>query len=539
MPYVVTQACCADASCVVACPVNCIHPAPGEPGFAEAEMVFVDAASCVDCGACATACPVDAIKPHTTLTVAEEPFLALNAAYYDVFPHRDRAPLAPAPPQRRPRRAGPIRVAVVGAGPAGLYTADELLRHPGANVDVYDRLPVPHGLVRFGVAPDHPLTRRVQRLFGAHRAPTRVPLPAGRRGRPRRQPRRAPREYDAVVYAVGAASDRRLGIAGEDLPGSLAATDLVAWYNGHPERRDLDVDLGHERAVVVGTGNVALDIARMLTHDAAVLAATDVDPGALAVLSGSRLREVVLLGRRGTEHAAFTLPELLGLAGLVDDGRLDVVVDAGDVPVAGDGARADVLRDLAARVPRPGLRRVVLRFGTRPVRLLGTDRVTGVEVERGGRTETLPAGLVVRAIGYHGKPVPDLPHDAVTGTVPHRAGRVRPGVYVVGWAKRGPRGFIGTNKWCAQETVASLLDDLDEPGASGPRRYASRTTGRGPARADEVTWPRPRSATAVRRAGRVTTASAGGTSSRPRSSSSSRRRRAPSSTCSRSPSRPG
>ncbi len=461
MPYVVTQACCADASCVVACPVNCIHPAPGEPGFAEAEMVFVDAAACVDCGACATACPVDAIKPHTTLTPAEEPFVALNAAYYECFPHRDRAPLAPAPPQRRSQRTGPIRVAVVGAGPAGLYTADEVLRHPGASVDVYDRLPVPHGLVRYGVAPDHPLTRRVQRLFGQiERQPGfryRLGVEVGRDV----TLAELEREYDAVVYAVGAASDRRLGIAGEDLPGSLAATDLVAWYNGHPERHDLAVDLGHERAVVVGSGNVALDVARMLTHDAAALAATDVDPGALAVLAGSRLREVVLLGRRGAEHAAFTLPEVLGLVGLVDDGRLDVVVDTGGAPVTGSDARADLLRDLAARAPRPGLRRVVLRFGTRPVRLLGPGRVTGVEVERAGRTETLPAGLVVRAIGYHGQPVPDLPHDAVTGTVPHRAGRVRPGVYVVGWAKRGPRGFIGTNKWCAQETVASLLDDLD------------------------------------------------------------------------------
>ncbi len=462
MPYVVTQACCADASCVVACPVNCIHPAPGEPGFAEAEMVFVDAAACVDCGACATACPVDAIKPHTALTPAEEPFVAVNAAYYDCFPHRDRAPLAPVPPQRRLRRAGPIRVAVVGAGPAGLYTADELLRHPGTRVDVFDRLAAPYGLVRYGVAPDHPHTRRVQRLFGhIERQPGfryRLGVEVGRDV----TLDELERGYDAVVYAVGAASDRRLGIAGEDLPGSLAATDLVAWYNGHPERRDLDLDLAHERAVVVGTGNVALDVARMLTHDPAVLAGTDIDPAALDTLAGSRLREVVVLGRRGAEHAAFTLPELLGLAGLVDDGRLDVVVDTGGDPVRGDDARADVLRDLAARSPRPGLRRVVLRFGARPVRLVGPDRVTGVVVTHAGRTETVPAGLVVRAIGYHGQPVPGLPHDAATGTVPHLAGRVRPGVYVAGWAKRGPSGFIGTNKWCAQETVASLLDDLDD-----------------------------------------------------------------------------
>lgn len=470
MPYVVTQACCADASCVVACPVNCIHPAPGEPGFAEAEMVYVDAGSCVDCGACATACPVDAIKPHTALTPAEEPFLAVNAEYFDCFPHPDRAPLARVEPQRRLRRAAPVRVAVVGAGPAGLYTADELLKHPEMSVDVFDRLPRPHGLVRYGVAPDHPHTRRVQQLF-AHieRQPGfryRLGVDIGTDvGLGRLQ-----EQYDAVVYAVGAAADRRLGIAGEDLPGSLAATDLVAWYNGHPERRDIPVDLGHERAVLVGTGNVALDVARMLSHDAATLAGTDVDPGALGVLAGSRLREVVLLGRRGAADAAFTLPELLGLAGLVDDGRLDVVVDTGGAPVTGEGAKAEALRDLAARTPRPGLRRIVLRFGTRPLRILGEDRVTGVLVERDGGTEVLDAGLVVRAIGYHGRPVPGLPYDAATGTVPNDAGRVRPGVYVVGWAKRGPSGFIGTNKWCAQETVGSLLDDLD--GTEGAARAA-------------------------------------------------------------------
>ena len=212
---------------------------------------------------------------------------------------------------------------MVGAGPAGLYTADELLRHPGVTVDVLDRLREPHGLVRYGVAPDHPHTRRVQRLFGQiERQPGfryRLGVEVGRDvtlGRLQEQ-------YDAVVYAVGAASDRRLGVAGEDLPGSLAATDLVAWYNGHPERRDLAVDLAHERVVVVGAGNVGLDVARMLTHDPGVLAGTDIDPAALAVLAASRLREVVVLGRRAAADAAFTLPELLGLAGLVDDGRLD------------------------------------------------------------------------------------------------------------------------------------------------------------------------------------------------------------------------
>ena len=167
MPYVVTQSCCSDASCVVACPVNCIHPAPGEPGFAEAEMVYIDADTCVGCGACVTACPVGAIVPDHVLTEAQRPFVALAAEYYDVFPHADRTPVALVPRQRRLRQPGPFRVAIVGAGPAGLYAADELLKHPEVSVDVLDRLDVPHGLVRYGVAPDHVETREVARLFEA------------------------------------------------------------------------------------------------------------------------------------------------------------------------------------------------------------------------------------------------------------------------------------------------------------------------------------------------------------------------------------
>ena len=224
MAYVVTQSCCSDASCVVACPVNCIHPAPGEPGFAQSEMVFVDADSCVGCGACVTACPVGAIVPDVALTPQQRPFVELAAEYYDVFPHRDRSPVALVPRRRRLTRPGPFRVAIVGAGPAGLYTADELLKHPEITVDVLERLAVPHGLARFGVAPDHPHTRAVAELFDLVAAQrgfryrlgvevgvdvTHAELVAG---------------YDAVVYAVGSAADRRLGVPGEDLPGSVSAT---------------------------------------------------------------------------------------------------------------------------------------------------------------------------------------------------------------------------------------------------------------------------------------------------------------------------
>ncbi len=368
MTHVVTRSCCADAACVVACPVNCIHPAPGEPGFATAEMLYVDADSCVDCGACVTACPAGAIVPRSRLTTAQQPFLALAADYYDAFPHADRAPVAVVEPQRRLRRPGPFRVAVVGAGPAGMYTADELLKHPEVTVDVYDRLPTPGGLVRAGVAPDHPDTKQVAGLFSAiEREPGFRYFLGVEIGRDLSHDELAA-QYHAVVYTVGAAADRPLAIPGEDLRGSLSATDLVGWYNGHPDHQALDVPLDHERAVVVGNGNVALDVARILTRDPAALERTDIAALPLAALGRSTVREVVVLGRRGPDQAAFTVPELVGLAGLPD---LDVVVDTGGAPIDTTTGRGRVLADLAARPRRDGCPRIVLRFCAAPARLHG------------------------------------------------------------------------------------------------------------------------------------------------------------------------
>lgn len=466
MPYVVTQSCCSDASCVVACPVNCIHPAPGEPGFAEAEMVHVDPRACVDCGACATACPVGAIKPHTALADAELPFIALNESYYAEFPHADRTPLALVPPER-PRQTAGLRVAVVGAGPAGLYAADELLRHPGVAVDVFDRLPTPHGLARAGVAPDHPETRRVVDLFAAIEGQPGFGYQLGVEvGTDVTAPELA-RHYHAVVHAIGAIGDKPLGVPGEELPGSLPATTFVQWYNGHPDHRDTLVDLAGERVVVVGNGNVALDVARILTADPASLAGTDIDPEALATLRGSRVREVVVVGRRGPAEAAFTVPELVGLAGLRD---VDVVVDTGGAPIPDGSAKTALLQELSRRTPRPGRRRIVLRFHTAPVRIMGEEQVTGVEVRRttdpagvaaDAQPELLEAGMVLRAIGHCVLRVPGLPYDEEAARIPHERGRVRPGSYLAGWLKRGPSGFIGTNKACAEETVAALLDDFE------------------------------------------------------------------------------
>ena len=280
-------------------------------------MVYVDPQACVDCGACATACPVDAVKPHTKLTDTELPFVQLNARYFEVNPHSDRTPLAFVPPKRHVTTA--LRVAVVGAGPAGLYVADELLKHAGVTVDVFDRLPTPYGLVRYGVAPDHRSTKRITRLFRAieeqpgfgYRLRTEVGTDISHD--------ELRRQYGVVVYSVGAAHDRRLGIKGEDLPGSASATEFVAWYNGHPDQPEAPIPLDSERAVVIGNGNVALDVARMLT----------IDPLDSLTSEG---REVVVLGRRGPADAAFTIPELIGLAGLTDldagllaDARLDNV----------------------------------------------------------------------------------------------------------------------------------------------------------------------------------------------------------------------
>lgn len=464
MPYVVTQSCCADAACVVACPVNCIHPAPGEPGFAEAEMLFIDPASCVGCGACATACPVGAVVPHTSLTDDQQPFQALNAEYFEAFPHADRTPVAVVPKQRRLRRPGPFRVAVVGAGPAGMHTADALLAHPEISVDVHDRLPTPYGLVRAGVAPDHEHTKQVTRRFAQIEDlpgfSYRLDVEVGR-DVSHAELRAA---YDAVVYTVGASEGRRLEVPGEDLRGSITATEITGWYNGHPDRQDLEVPLDHERAVVVGTGNVALDVARVLTADPEALSPTAVARLPWTALMRSRVREVVLLGRRGAEHAAFTVPELIGLAGLRD---IDVEVDTGGAPIEGDDVRSRLLRELAERPARPGRRRIVLRFDTRVVEVLGEGGVEAVVVERDGRRERLETGLLVASIGFRARPVPDLPFDEIAGVVPHQRGRVEPGVYVAGWIKRGPRGFIGTNLSCAAETVESLLDDLDA-GAAAP-----------------------------------------------------------------------
>lgn len=385
-----------------------------------------------------------------------------------------------------------LRVAIVGAGPAGMYAAGHLLKQQGTyldgrsvrlttipvEVDVFDRLPTPYGLVRHGVAPHHPEKKRITtefdkiaelpgfRFFGnvdiGHTI-TAADLSQW---------------YDAVIYAVGANGDTTLGIPGERLPGSFAAREFVGWYSGHPDHRDLDVDLSHSRAVVIGNGNVALDIARVLLAPIDELARTDIAAHALDALRDSKIREVVLLGRRSNRHAACTNPELEELGDLPG---VDIHIDFGSSPKEFTDTdhtverKLTTLRRYTERPTHTHDRRLNLRFLTSPTEIIGTDHVTALSVvanaidDSGIRptevTETLDTGLVLRAIGYSGTAIPGLPFDPARGLIPHADGRITassgsiPGAYVTGWIKRGPRGIIGTNKKCARDTVRALLHD--------------------------------------------------------------------------------
>lgn len=401
--------------------------------------------------------------------------------------------------------AHPLRVAIVGSGPAGFYTAEHLQRHDGVvcEIDMFDRLPTPYGLVRGGVAPDHEKIKSVTKVY------ERIAARPGFRffggvalGRDVTEADLG-RHYHAVVLSVGAPVDRRMGIPGEDLAGSLSATDFVAWYNADPEHRDLSVDLSAPHAVVVGNGNVAIDVARILVTRVEDLASTDIADHALERLRSSSVRSVTMLGRRGPAQAAFTpkeireLGELEGVTLRVDPADLELDPRSAAALDEGGERVMNALRSVAGRTPAPDDRVIQLRFFTSPVELRGPDGhvaevgvVANELVEDGGalrarptdRVETLPAGLVLRAVGYRGAPVAGYPFDERVGVIPNAAGRIldgpggmpRPGRYVAGWIKRGPQGVIGTNKADAAETVASLLEDLaasrlplpDEPAAT-------------------------------------------------------------------------
>lgn len=374
-----------------------------------------------------------------------------------------------------------IRIAVVGSGPSGFYAAGSLLGQTDVDVevDMFDRLPTPFGLVRAGVAPDHPKIKSVTRVFDKT---ARHPgfryygnIEVGRDV----STAELDDWYDAVIYAHGAGQGKRGGVPGEELPGNHPAAELVGWYNGHPDRAALTFPLTQGRAVVIGNGNVALDIARLLAMPVDELATTDVADHALRALARSRIEEIVVLGRRGPAHAAFTHPELLelgklpGVGVIVEQADLDAPRPPADSLSLTARNNLETLAEYAERDDRSMLRRIVLRFLASPLEICGDGRVADVVIGRNtvdadgslrttGHTEVIQAGLVVHAVGYAGTPMPGLPFDEQRGVIPNDAGRITPGRYVAGWIKRGPSGVIGTNRACAFETVNTLLEDLRE-----------------------------------------------------------------------------
>ncbi|SNR42016.1 ferredoxin--NADP+ reductase [Haloechinothrix alba] len=490
MAFAITQTCCTDATCISVCPVNCIHPTPDEPDFGLTEMLYIDPEACIDCGACADACPVDAIFPVEGLTESLKPYAGINADYY-----ANRDPIAeagdPSPNFHSwdqpvfdrviPADLQPLDVAVVGTGPAGMYAVEDLLLHTNARVTLIDRLPHAGGLIRYGVAPDHQSTKKIGENFARFHNHPRLRMRLGVEIGKDVTVDEVAAHHDAVIYAVGASSARELGIPGEDLTGSVAATTVVAWYNGHPDVPGDAVDLSSERVVIVGNGNVALDAARILTTDPSTLEGTTISQAALAQLKSSKVREVVLLGRRGPEAAAYTTPELLALT---EHDGIELTVDAQDPAVAQaiDGAGADDKARLLQGVtreavdwsapPRHGKPRIVFRFNSAPAEILGDTQVRGVRATGSAGEVEIAAGQVIRAIGYRGAPVAGLPFDEQAGTIPHSGGRVqgRQNSYVVGWIKRGPSGGIGANRACAKETVGTLLDDAIAGNLPEPRR---------------------------------------------------------------------
>ncbi|WP_231619194.1 FAD-dependent oxidoreductase [Nonomuraea sp. SBT364] len=374
-----------------------------------------------------------------------------------------------------------LRVAVIGSGPAGIYTAEALVKQSGeaVEVDVLERLPTPYGLVRYGVAPDHTSIKSIAGYLRRVLELPQVRFLGGVTLGEHLSVADLLACYDAVVYATGAMVDRRLGIPGEDLPGSVAATDFVNWYCGHPDVDPSRFTLDSSEVAVIGVGNVAVDVVRVLAKTAEELSATDVPHDVLERLGDSQVKAIHMIGRRGPEHAKFTLKELRELGALANADVCvrpdEAVVLGGDFPRQVRG-NIEVLQSWASREPAGRPRRLDVRFWLRPVEILGADRVEGLKLERTrlsdegrvvgtGEYETLPVGMVLRSVGYQSVPLPGVPFSEASMTVPNEAGRVREREYVAGWLKRGPTGVIGTNKSDAAETVRTLLSDL--AGAGG------------------------------------------------------------------------
>ncbi|MBI2970035.1 MAG: FAD-dependent oxidoreductase [Gammaproteobacteria bacterium] len=397
----------------------------------------------------------------------------------------------------------PLRVAVVGSGPSGFYAAESLLKsEKSVKVDVLERLPIPYGLVRSGVAPDHPKLKQVIEVYaGIAESPHFTFVGNVTVGRDISiDDLRA--SHHAVIIACGAETDRHLGVPGENLPGSHTATEFVGWYNGHPDFRDRSFDLSHETAVVIGQGNVAADVARILAKTHGELQHTDIADHALEALSGSRIRNILVVGRRGPAQAKFTSKELKEFGELVD---CDPVVEKDELTLnasseaelaeksnAGTKKVYEIFSGFSARPPAKGRRRVQFTFLKSPRAFLGQDRVEKIVLERNeltgepfrqsargtGQLLDVETGLVFRSIGYRGIPLPGVPFDEKNGIIPNAGGRVLqngsavPQLYATGWIKRGPTGIIGTNRADSVATVSSLLEDLARLGSDSGKRGA-------------------------------------------------------------------
>lgn len=475
MTYVITQSCCVDAACVPVCPVDCIHPTADEREFGKVEMLYIDPAACVDCGACAEACPVQAIVPDHELADENRHFADFAAAFYQESGRTPRRSVSLEAQEHR-TDAGRVRVAIIGTGPSACYAALELLDAPGlrAEITMIDRLPAFGGLVRYGVAPDHQRTKgiadRSQRELTA-RVHFLFNLEVGRDI----SVSELHDHFHAVIYAVGASDGRTLDLAGENLPGVYSSNQFVGWYNGHPDHAKLVPDLSGGRALIVGNGNVALDIARILLADEAMLRASDIAPAASSLLAESQVEEVVLLGRRGPAQTAGTAPELSALARLPD---VDVTVRASPeelIPAPtmsfSERLKLSLLADMAARPSHGRRKRLIFAYHHSPAAFEGDDRVKRVVLSRTNEGEevqhSLDCGLVVTSIGYRGAAMDGLPFDERAGIMPSQAGRIVDadgvplvGAYSTGWIKRGPSGVIGSNRNCAAETVAALVEDF-------------------------------------------------------------------------------
>ena len=391
--------------------------------------------------------------------------------------------------------SNPLRVAIIGAGPSGFYTVSNFLKHKDLHVefDMYDRLPTPFGLVRAGVAPDHQKDKSVQRAYDKSAQSANFRFYGNVEYGKDINLDDLKQHYHQVMFTTGAPFDRNLGIPGEELAGSHSATEFVAWYNGHPDFADHEFDLTQESVAVIGVGNVAMDVARILCKTNEELAVTDMADYALAALDNSSVKNVYILGRRGPAQAAFTPPEIKEMGEFLD---ADVTVPAAEAELDAASAAAleeggdknaqknvDFIQEYAAR-PISGKKRLLnIRFLVSPTEILGEDgKVTAIKIVKNklvqgddgsirpvatDEEEIIPVGLVFRSVGYLGRPLPDIPYNENRGTILNAQGRVVSaddapvtGLYTAGWIKRGPTGVIGTNKTCAQETVNCMVEDL-------------------------------------------------------------------------------